>query len=749
MDSSPAGTVISALPVEAQFTLAKAWLQKGIAERAVAGFRDVLRARPDHPGAAQSLGDFLLEQGRFSEAAAMYLHGLEHNPNQANLHKGFVNAAVAGPRGIQEAFDHYRLTQVSPHTVCVAHAHVICCAVVRNERQRLPFFLRYYREKGIGAFFAVDNGSTDGTAEYLAAQPDVFLWQSNFSFNKANFGSAWFEPILRRHGQGHWVLIVDADELLYYPDCDRTSIPGLCASLDRKAKRAFHAVHLDMYAAAPIQETVYTEGQDFREICPYFDRRFYHRSFENTGQFRNQRGYIGGVRERVFGPAGEYYLSKAPLIRYGADCTLTGGQHCTNLASELIAAESGCLLHFKYFASFTNYVAQESERGEHYGGAMQYREYQRGLNGDQSLTLFHPAHSVKLEGVEQLVSVGAIILDPAPPPSSPAAVFPRVSPVPAGQPRPFWSVFITSYRRGEYLKQALESVLQQGIAPADLQLEVISDGPPHPIQDELAELVRSVSGGSVPFFRHPANAGHPGIFNVCLERARGHWIHLLHDDDWVAPGFYEALRNGFSTAPEAGAAFCRHLIVDENGKTLEISKLERDEPGIVPEWLHRIGVSCRLQTPSIVVKRAAYEQVGGYCPQARSAFDWEMWQRLAVSFPFWFEPRPLAAFRRHSASESSLLIASGRQIADSRGVIEIARAYLPDDIGNVITENAGEVYAIYALRIAHRQLENGEYQAAWANVHEALRCSGNERVRRALFSLVKGPNPPTNMQETH
>ena len=44
---------------------------------------------------------------------------------------------------------------------------------VRNEIVRLPYFLDYYRRLGAGHFLVVDNGSDDGTHEYLADQPDV------------------------------------------------------------------------------------------------------------------------------------------------------------------------------------------------------------------------------------------------------------------------------------------------------------------------------------------------------------------------------------------------------------------------------------------------------------------------------------------------------------------------------------------------------------------------------------------------
>src|SRR5208283_1990157 len=145
------------------------------------------------------------------------------------------------------------------------------------------------------------------------------------------------------------------------------------------------------------------------------------------------------------------------------------------------------------------------------------------------------------------------------------------------------------------------------------------------------------------------------------------------------------------------AAFCRHTVVGETGQTVRLSPLERETPGIIHDWLDRIAIWCRLQTPSIVVRRQAYERLGGYCPQAKSAFDWEMWQRIAAGYPVWFEPEPLAFFRLGRESESARLKASGEQIADSRAVIEIARGYLPVAVAGGLMRRAGDYYAMWAI----------------------------------------------------
>ncbi|UCD29378.1 MAG: glycosyltransferase [Planctomycetota bacterium] len=722
--------------LDIQYRLASVWQAKGNLEHAIEGYRKILYAQPDHVPATLKLGNLMQEHGRLSEALTIFRQALEHNPNESRFHKYFVNALV-GQAGSSEAFKYYQLVRYDTRSIDIYPHNILCCVVIRNEILRLPYFLTYYRQKGIDKFLVVDNHSTDGSLEYLLEQPDVFVWQSDYSFNKANFGAGWFELLLRRYGIGHWVLIVDADELLYYPDCETKSITDLCRQLDRKNKRAFNAILLDMYSDKSIQATHYGSGQNFLEVCPYFDRQFYHTKYEQGGPFGNQTVYFGGARERVFGKAGEYYLSKVPLLKYYSDCILAGGQHWTNLPEADIAAERGALLHFKYFSSFVDYARQESNRKEHYGGAMQYQEYAQGLAQDEALNLFDPDHSVKLENSEQLVQLGILHTDNEDPvPQATAVDFPCIEPVAETPERPFWSVMITVYNRLDYFGQALKSVLEQAPGPDEMQIEVVNDGSDVSIQNQIEAIIKAIAGDRVHFYRHPINVGHPDIFNVCLRRARGRWIHLLHDDDWIAPEFYQTLRAGIETAPKIGAAFCRHAFVDTAGHRQRLSWLERETPGIIDNWLERIGVMCRLQTPAIVVKRQVYEQLGGYCSQAKSTFDWEMWQRIAVHYPVWFEPRPLAFFREHPASESSDLVKSGRQIVDTRRVIEIAQSYLPCNSKNRLSAKARENYALYALDVAKRQLQVADYQAAIANIREGLQCSQSPPITEKLVELL-------------
>lgn len=109
------------------------------------------------------------------------------------------------------------ITPVVDRTTAIGPGALLLFATVRNEMQRLPFFLNHYRKLGIDHFLFVDNESDDGTPDLLRDQPDVSLWSTGHSYRAARFGMDWLAWLMIRFGHGHWCLTVDADELLLLP----------------------------------------------------------------------------------------------------------------------------------------------------------------------------------------------------------------------------------------------------------------------------------------------------------------------------------------------------------------------------------------------------------------------------------------------------------------------------------------------------------------------------------------------------
>nr|WP_242026129.1 glycosyltransferase [Limnothrix sp. FACHB-881] len=312
---------------------------------------------------------------------------------------------------------------------------------------------------------------------------------------------------------------------------------------------------------------------------------------------------------------------------------------------------------------------------------------------------------------------------------------PRLAPVPAGTERPLWSVMLPVYNPDpQQLALALQSVLDQALPADRMQIEVLDDASD---RVDVPAIVQRVAGDRVLYTRQPNNRGLLGNWQDCLSRSSGQWVLLLHQDDGLLPGFVERMTRAIEQAgDQVGMVLCRHHHIDHQGRIVWTSELERETAGPVSDWVDRIAQRQRVQFSAMVVRRAAYEELGGFDPAAASAADWEMWQRLASRWGLWFEPEPLAVFRRHDGSTTSKLTRTGANIADTRRAIDLARAYLPTDRRDRLARRALQYYAQYAIGVAQDSLKRADWETAIAQLREALRCEDSIETRSAVIDCL-------------
>ena len=263
---------------------------------------------------------------------------------------------------------------------------------LRNERARLPYFLEYYRKLGIQHFLFVDNGSDDGSAQYLAAQPDTSIWVTQASYAASRHGIDWINALLAQHAHGRWALVVDVDEFLIYPFHDTRPLRALTDWLDGAGIRTFGTLLLDMYPRGPVTAQPCIEGQNPFEIACWFDSANY--SITRNSRLRNL-WIQGGPRARAFfadQPRAAPALNKIPLVKWHRAYAYASSTHMLlprglNLVYDTAGGEkaSGCLLHAKFLATLSDKAREELERGEHYRGGREYAAYQAGLEENSDL----------------------------------------------------------------------------------------------------------------------------------------------------------------------------------------------------------------------------------------------------------------------------------------------------------------------------------------------------------------------------
>ena len=303
-----------------------------------------------------------------------------------------------------------------------------------------------------------------------------------------------------------------------------------------------------------------------------------------------------------------------------------------------------------------------------------------------------------------------------------------------------------------YLEQTLRSVLSQDLGSECMQIEVVDDCSKG---DTAFEITRRVGAGRVTFHAESRNRGLVNTWNRCIQRARGHWVHILHHDDIVLQGFYDRLYQGITCNPEVGMAFCRFAIIDANGHWKSLGPLESATAGVLENWLDRVATGYHLECPAVVVKRAIYEQLGGFTPELICFLDLEMWVRIASHAPAYYEPQILACFRRHGDNVHIVQERTGANMQDMARAIRIWKKYLPASSKDQLEKQGRRYWADISLMLAQHFFSNDDLAACTSQLRAAktLWDHGQHRARRlrleskVLLYRALGPRAISAMRE--
>lgn len=299
------------------------------------------------------------------------------------------------------------LRPLRDRTGAIGRDAILAFASIRNEAERLPAFLAHGRRLGVDHFLIVDNDSDDGTPERLLAEPDVSLWTTPAGYKAARFGLDWTTWLQMRHGDGHWCLTLDADELLIYPYWDTRPLRALTGWLEETGRAMLPAMMLDLFPRGPIGAQ--PEAEDpLAHLC-WFDAGNY--SVQVQPRMRNL-WIQGGPRARalVEDPRRGPTLNKVPLIHWRRHYAYVNSTHSAlPRALNRVYAEdggegpSGLLLHTKFLDSAPARAIIEKARGEHFFDGSLYARYYDAVAADPDL--WHP-HARRLGGWRQLEALG-------------------------------------------------------------------------------------------------------------------------------------------------------------------------------------------------------------------------------------------------------------------------------------------------------------------------------------------------------
>ena len=266
-----------------------------------------------------------------------------------------------------------------PRRISASAEDLIVTCLVRDGAVYLPEFLRHYRELGAKHMVFLDNGSSDGTPELAASEPDVTVLRTLAPYKiYKDVMKRW---LVTQYGRRNWVLCVDIDELFDYPFRKDINTVNLLRYLNRCGFTAVLAQMLDLFPQAAITEG---SGTAWRG-----EHRFYNLGDlerQPYSAFYGESNYVpsvglevmhGGIRSSAFQVRA--LLTKHPLLFPSQGIAYL---HAHHVSGARVADVSTVLLHYKYVGGFADRVEAVVKAESFSMNSREYKQYLRAIEAD-------------------------------------------------------------------------------------------------------------------------------------------------------------------------------------------------------------------------------------------------------------------------------------------------------------------------------------------------------------------------------
>lgn len=210
-----------------------------------------------------------------------------------------------------------------------------------------------------------------------------------------------------------------------------------------------------------------------------------------------------------------------------------------------------------------------------------------------------------------------------------------------------FSIIIPLFNKAAYAEKALYSVVNQSFQ--NFELIVIDDGS----TDKGAQLVEDMfrSQGLLPDkykLIKQQNQGVSTARNNGVKLAVYDYIAFLDADDWWAPDYLENIKKLIDKYPHAGI-FASSYYKVKYGKITQ-AKIGVDDnfmDGLINYFqVYTKTLWMPIWTGATIIKRKAFEQLGGFNAQLKLGEDFDLWVRVAESYPIAFLNIPLAYYNQ-------------------------------------------------------------------------------------------------------
>jgi glycosyltransferase involved in cell wall biosynthesis len=277
------------------------------------------------------------------------------------------------------------------------------------------------------------------------------------------------------------------------------------------------------------------------------------------------------------------------------------------------------------------------------------------------------------------------------------------------------SVIVPAYNAAWCIERTLDGALSQSRPPEEII--VGDDGS----SDETADLVERRFGAAVTVLRLP-HRNSAAARRVAIERSSGDWIAFLDADDFWLPRKLERQLAFLERHPQLRWLTGNGRLVSPEGVLRDSWLADYFDPvvDVAGDLLPPLMERCFPLTSATLVERGAYDAVGGIDPEIVCSHDYDLWLRLAASYPGGLMAEPLVDY--YSGPDTLSRNLEGRFRDDLMIMREV--------------ENSGLGHGAGVRRVAAQRAAALEFDLAILGARAGRLQEARARLRRVLG---KGP----------
>ena len=207
------------------------------------------------------------------------------------------------------------------------------------------------------------------------------------------------------------------------------------------------------------------------------------------------------------------------------------------------------------------------------------------------------------------------------------------------------SVYITSFNKGKYLRQAITSVLNQSLQPEEII--IVDDGS----NDNSREIIKGFASRYPEIIKPIINENNYGIAktrNIAISHCKGELITFVDGDDYFFPSKLESelkiIRNG-----NYGCVYSNHVFVDEFSNENGCFADKEDHPVEGDLFIENFTRSFHVNSGSNFHNEMFYKnnaiKIGLYDENIQIWEDWDFRIRMSKKFRYGYCPEVNSAYR--------------------------------------------------------------------------------------------------------